>query len=153
MRRRHGATLLACAVAALGVTLLLNATESPDGSEPARSFVQFMGQPLPHGVAATGHYTAITDNLVHRSHFWRLSGDTQALHALAARLGMARSDDDARFTCATAFEVLPVADLSPGNTPPDGGVHLLAGYEGEAGRDRWLCIAPGGREAVYWHED
>ena len=153
MRGRHGATLLACAVAALGVALVLSATVSPDGGEPAHSFVRIVGQPLPQGVAAIGHDTAITDNLLHRSHFWRLSGDTQALHAFAARLGMARSDDDARFLCATAFEVLPVAAFTPEDTGPDGGMRLLAGYEGEGGRDPWLCIAPGGREAVYWHED
>lgn len=115
--------------------------------------MRIVGQPLPEGITATGHDSALTDNLLHRSHFWRLSGDTRALHTFAARMGMARSDDDARFMCAAAFEVLPVSDFAPGGADPNGSVRLLAGYEGEGGRNAWLCIAPGGREAVYWHEN
>ena len=153
MSRRRSAVLLACAVAALGVVLVLSAMRVRGRDAPARTFVRIVGQPLPEGIAATGYDSTLTDNLLHRSHFWRLSGDTQALHAFAGRLGMARSDDDARFACATAFEVLPVADFAADDAEPDGSVPLLAGYEGDGGRNPWLCMAPGGREAVYWHEE
>jgi hypothetical protein len=53
------------------------------------------GLDLPANVTAVAHCSEMNDNLLHLTHYWELAGPRESLRALATKLDLSRSDEDA----------------------------------------------------------
>ena len=110
-------------------------------SDPSSNFVSISGRGLPLGVTATHYGHRITDNVLHRTHYWILQGDADALRSIVDGTGFKESED--------AAYMLP--DLKELFGLPLVESDVVAGFEWELDRDRWFCIFEGHRTALYSH--
>lgn len=136
---RRAARFALIVIAAVVAGLLIDAGQQAYWrSRPASAFVSLVGK-LPSQISVRSYGTCITDNLLHRSYYWRLGGDPSSLRQLAHQLGYVRSDEG-------ALSMLPQSKkcIEPLLSRYD----VVEGYEHRASRSHWYYLVKGETEAL-----
>ena len=109
-------------------------------TDPTRAFVQHTGRVLPAGVSVVAYRERIEDNLFHTRRYWLLSGNRTNLRQLAIGPDFSSSLEDARLALPDMVELFG---------KPWRASDVIAGFEQDQGRGRWLWVFSGEREALY----
>lgn len=126
-------------IVAIAVGLALDAVQQLYWrSRPASAFRSLVGK-LPSQITVQGFGTCITDNLLHRTYYWRLRGESSSLRELARKLDYVRSDEN-------AARMLPQSNKCI--APPVSKDEVVEGYEQKTSRNHWYYLLKGEREAL-----
>jgi hypothetical protein len=107
-------------------------------SRPASAFRSLVGK-LPNQITVHGFGTCITDNLFHRTYYWRLRGESSSLRELAHKLEFTRSDTGAARMLAQSKQCI---------APPVSKDEVVESYEQKTSRNHWYYLLKGEREAL-----
>ena len=109
-------------------------------ARPQAAFESITGRTLPPGVVATHYGSELTDNVLHVTHYWVLSGDPASLRKVTEGTEFTLSED------AILMASVMKEEFDSPLTKED----ALVGYEWELDRDRWFIIFRDGT-ALYAH--
>jgi len=134
-------SVLAPALLAIGITIAIGLNQwRSQPIDPTLAFVQYAGRNLPAGVSVIAYRERIEDNFFHVRRYWLLSGNPTNLRQLVNEPGFVSSLEDARFALPDMLELFGKHWQSS---------DIVAGFEQDQSRGRWVWVFSGEREALY----